>query len=343
MSGLAGIASPITRRDLLRLATAAAVMTGVAGSLWPAPAEASAVMPLFRRCSFGAYTANAPYPTVAPHYALEATVKARLGRMSWFQDMAVPWMERPGAQAAASGHDVMIAWQPRDAGRPIGFREILAGRWDARLATFFRRAAAHPGSVILRPFWEMNSNGGTYSMNYSGPDRQVHSCQQFIATWRHLVRLQRSVGGARVKWFFCANGSDVGRYPMEAYYPGSAFVDELGFDTYIDNWAPWTSFEHKIAPMYTRLSRLDARLPMTIGELGCKESGAPARQSKASWSEEMFLCTKFPQLHHVSFFNARQELDWRLNSSHATLAVYRHYLPKARGGTPGLKLRHPPR
>ena len=266
------------------------------------------------------------------HYGVESIVGANLRRMSWFLDMGAGWQGPQAAEAARTGHDLMIAWQPSAAGHPIPFSEILSGQRDAALASFFAKAAAYPRTVILRPFWEMNANAATYSLNYRGPDRQVQNAAEWIKTWRYLVTLQRRVGGARIRWFFCANGSDVGPVTMEQYYPGTSWVHEIGFDTYNDDWAPWTDFDDKVLPMYRRLTAIDSRSPVTIGEIGCKESGAPPGQSKATWSRKMFLSTRFSRLTNVCFFNADKEEDWRLYSSGSALDVYRQYLPLAPGG-----------
>jgi len=332
----------LTRRRLILGAaalTAAAVLPSptVPGRIEPPPAAEAAVLPLYQRCRFGAYADNAPYPHVWPHYGLESIVGAHLGRMSWFQDMGVPWLDQQAAEAAHSNHDIMIAWQPSAAGRPIRFSDILAGHWDTYLTDFFQHAANYPGTVILRPFWEMNASAGAYSLNYTGPDRQVDSTTQFIATWQYLVKAQRAVGGTQIKWFFCANGTDTGPNRAEQYWPGTEFVDEIGFDTYNDDRGPWSSFEDRVTPMYGRLTQLAPHLPMTIGEIGCTETGAPVGESKSSWTEQMFLSELFPQIRHISFFNAHADgnPDWRLNSSTASLATHQRFLRRAPGATSG--------
>lgn len=320
----------ITRRRLL-LGAAGLAVVGAGTTAVRSPLEKELGLPLYLRCSFGAYADNAPYPDVYPHFGLESVLRAHLRRMSWFQDMGAPWLDQQAEDAAASDHDLMIAWDPVSADKRIAFSDFLQGRWDDHLTSFFGKAAEYAGAVVIRPFWEMNSSGSPYSLDYTGPNRQVDNIDQFVDTWRHLVQLQRGIGGSRVRWLFCANGTDTGKVPMEAYWPGAQYVDEVGFDTYNDDWGPWASFEDRVRPMYERLRHLAPDLPVSIGEIGCKESGAPAGESKATWLRGMFQSREFPALEHISFFNADKGIDWRLNSSDEALEVHRWFLQRTRG------------
>lgn len=320
----------VSRRRLLTAAAGTAAVAA-SGVLLPATAEAASP-PLYTRCSFGAHADNEPYPDVYPHFGLESITTARLPRMSWFQDMGAPWPTNQAADAARTHHALCIAWTPSAYGTQVSFDRILSGEFDSLLRKFFSNAAKHPRSVTIRPFWEMNCSASSASVDYRNGPRLVTSVNQFKDTWRHLVGLQRQVGATNVKWFFCVNGSDVGTHRMEEYWPGAEYVDEVGLDTYNDDWSPWADFDVKVAPMYTRLAALDPYLPISIGEIGCKDYGAPPGQSKASWSEKMFLSSQFPRLRHVDFYNRNQGIDWRLQSSGSSLAVYRKYLPQATSG-----------
>jgi beta-mannanase len=329
----------MTRRRLMRVG--AGLLAG--GVIWWAKDRDdlsgqghpdSAAVPLYQRCSFGAYAVNAPYPDVWPHYGLQDIVQARLGCMSWFVDMDTGWLDEPAQDAANSGHDICIAWDPRVARKPFPLAEISSGLWDERLTAFFRKAAEFPRTVTIRPFWEMNGDYYPYSMSYSGGDRQVTSTEEFRNTWRHLVSLQRSVGGRNIRWFFCVNNDDLGDYRMEDYYPGSGYVDVLGLDCYGDNRPPRVTFDQHIRPMYDRVAALDPRLPITLGELGYRTAGGTDGQDKAQWIHDMFESTQFSRLTQINFFHAgNHEADWRLNSSPAALAEFRRFLALAPGGS----------
>jgi beta-mannanase len=189
------------------------------------------------------------------------------------------------------------------------------------MVDLFRGAGRYPGTVSFRPFWEMNLDVAAYSLNYAGPDRQVRDVDEWINTWRYLVDLQRRIGGPRVRWMFCANGSDVGDVPMEAYWPGRDYVDTVALDTYNGIWSGWTSFDGLVRPMYDRLVALAPGLPVAIGEVGSREATGPGEPGKADWVREMFRSTEFPALDQVLFFSARTTSDYRLDSSGEALAA----------------------
>jgi mannan endo-1,4-beta-mannosidase len=279
--------------------------------------------PLASRCQFGAYAADEPWPNVNAHYALEQEV-GRLPIMSWFQDWGNGWLGDAASSAAKTGHDLQIAWDPSVANTPIDFSSILAGRYDTYLTEFFIQARAYPRKVTLRPFWEMNGNWASYSVAHASGGRAVTSVQQWKAVWRHVVELQHGVGGDNVHFMFCANGDDVGGIPLEAYWPGSEYVDVLGLDTY-NGGHPWRTADQLIKPMYTRLARLDGKAPIAIAEIGCAGGGLTVDR-KADWLQRLFASDAFPRLESICFFNADRQQDWRIDSSRATVDVCRVYL-----------------
>lgn len=275
---------------------------------------------------FGAYADDEPWPDVSAHYALERKV-GRLPTMSWFQDWGTGWLATAASAAQATRHNILIAWDPSQSGVPLSFADIAAGRYDDYLVKYFRGARTFRGQVVLRPFWEMNGNYSSYSVAAPSDGRAVASTSEWIAVWRHLVTLQRRVGGANVHFMFCANGSDVGGTPVEQYWPGAAYVDRLGLDTY-NGGTPWQPAHGLIAPMYDRLAALHPTAPISVAEIGCAESSSdPGR--KAAWLRNLFTDGGFPRLNGLCFFDADKEHDWRLDSSSQALAVSRSYLASA--------------
>jgi beta-mannanase len=293
---------------------------------------------LYTRVEFGAHAGTEPFP-FSDHDALEAQVAARLRRTVWFQNMDVAWLDTQAAAAAAQNHVIEIAW---DTGAAVTMSAILAGTWDATLDAFFQKAKAYPGTVVLRMWWEMNTTAGRYTMGYTGSDKTVTSLAQWKSAWQYVYnRAKVTNGTTNVRFFYCANGSDVGAYTVEDYYPGSAYVDEIGFNTYNETtFSSWTKFDAKLGPMYKRVTALHTTAPVTIGEIGSVES-APAGTSKAAWSTEMFTSWSFPRLTQINLFNVDQTgtggNNWKVDSSPASLAVYQQYLPLAVNGTPILQ------
>ena len=302
-------------------------MVGAVGSGQPAQAVPT---PLHTRCSFGAFVGNEPYGPgpagLGDHYALERVLGVKLERMVWYADMDQPWPTAAAKQAAKTGHTPHIAW---DTG-PVTLAQILKGSRDKALDAFFGKAQAFKGTVVLRPWWEMNTVKGRYTVGYSGAGKAVQSLQQYREAWAYLHHRAKVTNGAtNVSFFFCANGQDVGPYAMEQYFPGREYVDQVGFDIYNEtHWASWTSFEPKLAAMYARVAALHPTAAISIGEIGTVNSGGAPGTNKATWLQDMFRSTAFPRLKHVDFFSVRQgaSADWRLDETAAAIGVTREHL-----------------
>jgi hypothetical protein len=103
-------------------------------------------------------------------------------------------------------------------------RAGAAGDNDAAFQTLAERlVAAGSGDAILVPAWEMN--GTTYD-DRCGPDPTA-----WKTYWRRVVTTMRSVPGARFRFDFAPDrGPDA--IPWPQCYPGDAYVDIIGMDSY---------------------------------------------------------------------------------------------------------------
>ena len=183
----------------------------------------SSPLPLYERAYFGAFAsedaAQMPYGDGLEHARLEQLVGAKFKEVSIFAG----WGEGINSNALAtgsSGHNLLIAWDAQYQGGTMKFADVLAGKYDTLMRNMFLQAKSYSGTVTYRPFWEFNAAGGPTSVAYGGADRSVTSTEQWIATWRYIVNFQRTqVPTSNIKWFWCANGSDVagpnGSYTME--------------------------------------------------------------------------------------------------------------------------------
>lgn len=112
--------------------------------------------------------------------------------------------------------------------------EGAQGKYDH----YFRTLAQHllrydAASASLRIGWEMN--GGWYSWS------AAHDPATWIAYYRRIVSVMRSVPGTRFNFVWNPNVGSPSLDPAAAY-PGDAFVDEIGMDVYDWRWnAPWAN------------------------------------------------------------------------------------------------------
>jgi beta-mannanase len=277
-------------------------------------------------------------------------LRARLGVASAFVDWTYviggpneSWMSAQGTRK------VLLAWEPVG----IRFSDVLNLRQDRYLEAVARSMRAFPYDVYVRPWPEMNASWSTWQPTSGGAKPDGGTPEQFIAAWRYLVTFMRSRGAAHLKFVFSTDaGGGPRRTPIEAIWPGSAYVDVLGMDGY--NWGnsageageSWRSFDTIFTPMYRTLTSLDLTAPVWITELGCKEpaeeddwgfprSSSPVdpAHSKATWIDEMMSSTAFPRVEALVYFEQRKERDWRLESSGAALTAVRRLLISARPPT----------
>jgi hypothetical protein len=144
---------------------------------------------------------------------------------------------------------------------------------------------------------------------------------------------------AKARWVWCVNVTDSPNRAgnrVEDYYPGSSYVDVLGFDGY--NWGDsgagtfrWTAAADLLGTpqggatrsIYDRLAGLHPTAPIWWCELGCKDparddgptpgvSPANPGRSKAQWYADALKLTGFPRLTTLVAFDTVKERDWRL-------------------------------
>ena len=119
-------------------------------------------------------------------------------------------------------------------------REGAAGAHDADFRTLAERLVSlGSGDAIIVPAWEMN--GTTYA------DRCAPDPAAWKAYWQRVVTVMRSVAGARLRFDFAPDrGPD--DIPWPQCYPGDAYVDIIGMDSY--DQPPGGSFSDYVEQPY---------------------------------------------------------------------------------------------
>jgi hypothetical protein len=85
------------------------------------------------------------------------------------------------------------------------------------------------GGATIRIGWEANGGWMVWSA--------AHDPAAYVAYWRRIVSVMRSVPGQHFKFEWCPN---IGRHdvPPDQIYPGDDVVDLIGLDVYNDFWQP---------------------------------------------------------------------------------------------------------
>ena len=171
-------------------------------------------------------------------------------------------------------------------GAEVTLADVAAGKQDAAIKKWAQEAKAWGHPFLFAPWWEMN--GGWYAWGRS-PD--------FIAAWRYFHDVVAGQGATNVTWTWVVNSIwyDPASDPSP-YYPGDAYVDWTGLDTY--NWGrnpaqpdKWINPEQTITPTLNLIRAAAPTKPLVIVETASSEYGG----NKTDWIREM-LTTYLP--HH---------------------------------------------
>src|SRR5262245_47117433 len=258
MAGRSSIALSVVLAMLLGAGTVAGflVLTGrvhlgvhLPGAPAPAPAVlAGAVQPSADGTYWGVFLPRAQVDqsavtsfasTVGRHPAIVTLYQQWWGEPS-FPATAAHWLSHRGTVPLV----VWEPWQPglsasRQTDQPrYRLAAIAAGDFDRYVRGWADQARDYAGPLFLEPFHEMNGNwypwGGTVNGN---------TTTQYVAAWRHLHDLFLAEGATNVTWVWTINRDSVPDTPDNQpaqYWPGPAYVDWVGLDSY-----NWGTAEHK--------------------------------------------------------------------------------------------------
>jgi hypothetical protein len=172
---------------------------------------------------FGAWRGSAA--TIASDY---------LGYSNWSEIQYPNWW-LTGWQPFTSTGGTLVLGVPMLLQDGSTFQEGAAGQFDAYFEGLAQSLVdTGDQNTIIRLGWEFN--GTWYPWSLSSTDA-ADSPSYFIADWRHIVTLMRSVPGADFKFVWNVNR---GPEPLSAVsaYPGNAYVDYVGIDVYDNGWGP---------------------------------------------------------------------------------------------------------
>lgn len=232
------------------------------------------------------------------------------------------WEQRPGRV-------LHVCWLPAKTSGTVRMTDITAGVWDTHINQFLAGMAAWGHRVVCRFGHEMNGNWYKWSVAYpsTSPNKGINNVGEYIAAWRYIVTKAR-VQAPNVEWFFCANGGDVGGTTMEAYYPGDAYVDVVGFDSY-NTYSTWQTPFQTWQPAYDRVAAMHPTAPVWIGETGCREDdtttkagASPDPSRKANWVSQFFAETHGSRLECVNYFNTQGGHNWVFDTSAASTTAF---------------------
>ncbi len=186
----------------------------------------------------------------------------------YYSGWYVPFPAAFAATAASNGAVPLVQMDPDT----VSVAEIAAGRYDGYLSSYAESVRAYRHPVIVSFGHEMNGSWEPWGYGNASP-------ATFVAAWRHVVTLFRSLGASNVTWLWTVNIIDdtqQGKIPSPApWWPGSSYVNWVGVDGYYlkANW----QFAPLFGPTINSIHAL-TQDPILIAETGATAAtGQPAK------------------------------------------------------------------
>jgi mannan endo-1,4-beta-mannosidase len=191
----------------------------------------------------------------------------------------------------------------------ISLAAIASGRYDGYLSSYAAAVRAYHRPVILSFGHEMNGNWYSWGYQHTSP-------AVFVAAWRHIVTLFRSLRARNVTWLWTANIMHRGRnIPDPApWWPGRSYVTWVGLDGYY--YSPSWKFAPLFGPTIAAVREL-TRDPILIAE-----TSAATTTDQPAKIADLFAGIRLYGLLGFVWFDSVHTKDWRLNDP-AAIAAFR--------------------
>lgn len=214
---------------------------------------------------FGTSIYRSPGQTFAAAYRRQVAAFGPLGvDRVFYPGLPSPW---PGA-AGYSGGPVIVSFK-------VDPRQVLTGAYDAVLTSWF--ATAPRGRAIWWAYFhepEDQIAGGAFT------------AAQYRAAWQRIADLARSVGNSDLHAtliLMCYTLDPASGRSFADYYPGSAFIDTLGFDCY-NSAASSGAYLDPAAEFGAAVSvSLSLGKPYGIAEFGSVLAAGDSGAGRAAW------------------------------------------------------------
>jgi hypothetical protein len=205
---------------------------------------------------------------VGAYTAVENRINRRFDIVKRYTDWS-PGDTFPNAsdkQLAAGGRILDISWNSIDyhhGHRQISDASIASGAWDKSVILPEAQALKKFGQKIFLDFNHEYDNS---------TQKKAGSPAQFKAAYQHIHNVFAKAGVHNVIWTWVVTGYLGHASAFTAGYPGSSYVDWIGYDPYnfaaCQNNAKWTNTSQVFAPFYNWVSKQPgmSTKPLLLGE-----------------------------------------------------------------------------
>lgn len=252
----------------------------------------------------GLYPNGAPYSYAGvTAFTHAAGVKPTL--VLYYSGWLESFKESFAMAVSNNGAVPLVQIDPKD----VSLKAIASGDYDEYLSGYAKSVRAYRRPVILSFGHEMN--GYWYSWGYRNTPPAV-----FVAAWRHIVSLFRSVGARNVTWMWTINTIHKrANVPSPGpWWPGASYVNWVGIDGY------YFTSSNTFAPTFG--PTIAAVRVLTHDPILIAETAAPSGANQAAKVSDLFTGIHLYGLLGLVWFDAVHTQDWRL-TGHAAMAAFR--------------------
>ncbi len=228
----------------------------------------------------------------------------------YYNDWGQPFGAGLAEYQAARGGYVLVDLDPTGTNR---LADIVDGQEDAYLKAYAESVMAYAGPVIIAFGHEMNGNWYGWGAGHAAPS-------QFVAAWRHVVKIFRSVGAKNVTWMWTVNSTGIAESALDQWWPGSQWVNWVGVDGY---YYYSTNTYNSVFGQTIDQIRTFTNDPIMIAE-----TGVGMTSDRESQIAGLFAGAEADHVRGLVWFNVDQNdgiyhQDWELENDAAALAEFK--------------------
>ena len=226
---------------------------------------------------------------------------------AYYSGWLEPFRSTFATELAARGAVPLVQIEPAG----ISLASITHGRYDQYLASYAQAVRGFGRPVIISFGHEMNGDWYSWGNGRTSP-------RDFVAAWRHIVKVFRSWGAYNVTWLWTINslaGGPGQAAGPQAWWPGASYVTWVGIDGYY--YYPTESFTTLFGTTISAIRRFTSD-PVLITETGISPT-----VDKAAKIPELFAGARSAGVLGLVYFDAKGYRDWRLDQDADAVAAFR--------------------
>jgi mannan endo-1,4-beta-mannosidase len=192
---------------------------------------------------------------------------------------------------------------------------IAAGHDDAYLNRLAKAVRSLHAPVLMSFAPEANGNWYESWGYHHVPASSV------IAAWRHVVTAFRRDGASNVTWVWVVAAGYPGSEPLGRLWPGAAYVDEVGVDSYF--LSPQDTFASVFGPTIASIRQL-TNDPVLVTETGASPAAGKARVlAQLASGVSRYGLAGFIWF-NIDQAGKRGKADWSIDNDPAALTAFRN-------------------